>query len=175
VSEIPWTPIHDLGNTSQLFEAYKSVASIFMTTLRALTIATLALVAGCGDDDKPIDMSMQPDQAVVLDLSTPPDLSKPKTNTDGGVLNADGGANCGATFDYATRFVAGRTCSTNTGGAAGALCTTSADCAEVCCSCDTNNSNKYMVAMCSDHMCNPDWACLCTDVHDKLMADNVCP
>jgi hypothetical protein len=62
----------------------------------------------------------------------------------------------------------------NSGGAAGASCNSSADCAEVCCTC-AGGTNQYMVALCSDHMCNPDWACLCTDVASKLAADNVCP
>jgi hypothetical protein len=136
-------------------------------------IAALLLLAACGDDSV-ADLSMPRDQSVALDLVTPADLSMHTQNSDGGLINADGGANCGATFDYATRYVAGRTCSANSGGAAGASCISSSDCAEVCCTC-AGNSNQYMVALCSDHMCNPAWACLCTDVPAKLMADNVCP
>jgi hypothetical protein len=160
-----------------LLRCGKSIGYLFMmtsTAFRAL-IAAIALVAACGDDEHPADLSVVLDQSVAVDQSMPPpDLSMQQKSGDGGFINADGGANCGATFDYATRYVAGRTCSTNSGGAAGASCTASTDCAEVCCTC-AGNSNKYMVALCSDHMCNPDWACLCTDVADKLKADNVCP
>jgi hypothetical protein len=116
---------------------------------------------------------MAHDLSAVVDQAQPPDLAM-TVNTDGGLLNADGGANCGATFNYATRYNGTRTCAANSGGAAGASCITSADCAEVCCTC-AGNTNQYMVALCSDHMCNPGWACLCTDVATKLAADNVCP
>lgn len=142
--------------------------------MRALVIAvSLGVVgAGCGDDDDVSDLATAVDQAVPADLATAPDLSS--ANTDGGFLNADGGANCGAVFNYNTRYLGDRSCSANTGGAAGASCTTGADCAEVCCTC-AGNSNQYMVQLCSDHVCNPDWACLCTNVEAKLKADNVCP
>jgi|SRR5688572_11793986 len=145
------------------------------STKRSLLAASLLCLfsVGCGDDADPVDMAMSIDQAVPADLATVPDFSTTQ-NGDGGLINADGGANCGATFSYTTRFVGGRTCSANPGGGAGASCNSSNDCAEVCCTCD-GNSNAYMVAMCSDHVCNPDWACLCTNVPAKLKADNVCP
>lgn len=141
---------------------------------RILGAAFLCLfTVACGDDDGPTDLAMPIDQAVAVDLAIAQDFSM-NTSGDGGLINADGGANCGATFSYTTRFVAGRTCSTNPGGAGGASCNTSADCAEVCCTC-SGNSNQYMVGLCSDHVCNPAWACLCTNVPAKLAADNVCP
>ena len=147
--------------------AHSMIKNIFAPTLLCLALAA------CGDDSAP-DMAMSPDlSASTPDLALLNDLAV-VTSTDGGLINADGGANCGATFSYTTRYLGNRTSNAMSGGAAGASCTTSADCAEVCCTCD-GNSNQYMVALCSDHACNPDWACLCTDVASKLKADNVCP
>jgi hypothetical protein len=156
------------------------IVGMMSLILRSVLASTFLLVAGCGDNT-----TKAPDFAVSVDLaagggdmavSTGPDLAQ-QTFPDGSVNNGgDGGAACGSSVNYQTRYEGNRMCNANmAGGAAGAPCTTGAQCAEVCCTCDNNSTHKYMAGLCSDGKCNPAAACQCTDVPAKLAADNVCP